>query len=45
MTKMLEVEDVTHKKVKSQALYRDMTIKEYVEFLVNRDIKTNKEKR
>ncbi len=42
MTKMLEVEEATHKKVKAQALHRDMTIKEYVDFLVNRDIKMNK---
>ncbi len=36
---MLEVEELTHLKVKTQAKKRGMTIKGYVEFLVNEDKK------
>jgi len=37
--KHLEVCQETHKKVKVQALLRDMTIKEYVDFLADQDKK------
>jgi len=39
MTKMLEVEELTHLKVKTQAKKRGMTMKGYVEYLVNQDKK------
>ena len=37
--KHLEVTPNTHKKIKSQALIRDMSIKEYVDFLADQDKK------
>ena len=39
MTKMLEVEENTHLKAKAQAKQRGMTIKGYMEYLVNKDKK------
>ena len=32
----------THKRAKQQALSRDMTLKQYIEFLLNMDKKDNK---
>lgn len=35
--KMLQVEDETHKQIKAQALKADMSIKEYVQYLADKD--------
>ncbi len=37
--KHLEVCENTHRKIKTQALIRDMTIKEYVDYLADQDKK------
>jgi len=35
--KMLQVEDNTHEQIKSQALENKMSIKEYVQYLADKD--------
>ena len=37
--KMLQVDDSTHKQIKAQALGRDMSIKEYIQYLADKDSK------
>ncbi len=37
--KMLQVNDKTHKQIKSQALENDMSIKEYIQHLADKDKK------
>jgi len=35
--KMLQVEDETHKQIKKQALDKNMSIREYVQYLADKD--------
>jgi len=37
--KMLQVEDDTHKQIKKQALDKNMSIREYIKYLANKDKK------
>ena len=37
--KMLQVDDKTHKQIKAQALAKDMTIKEYIQYLADKETK------
>ncbi len=37
--KMLQVEDETHKQIKIQALAKGMSIKEYIQYLADKELK------